>query len=239
MTPAPGMDRERRAGDYVLGVMDEAEALAFEAEIAQDPALAALVARWRERFRELDETAVPDQPSEMLWQQIERQLGPVPVSGRPERRGIIAGWWDSLAFWRFSGLAATAAAVLLAIGLAASLQRGVSPPRMVAVLIAESDGRPLAVVEIGERGASRLVALDAIPVPEGRALQVWTLPSVERGPVSIGLLDRPRSAVLDTASLPEPRPDQLFEITLEPETGSPTGRPTGPIIVKGFARPTL
>jgi hypothetical protein len=33
--------------------------------------------------------------------------------------------------------------------------------------------------------------------------------------------------------LPPPGPDQLFEITLEPAAGSPTGRPTGPVLFKG------
>lgn len=32
---------------------------------------------------------------------------------------------------------------------------------------------------------------------------------------------------------------QLYEITLEPSGGSPTGRPTGPIQVKGFAKSPL
>ena len=38
------------------------------------------------------------------------------------------------------------------------------------------------------------------------------------------------------ARLPEPKAGQLYEITLEPAPGSPTGRPTGPILVTGFAR---
>jgi anti-sigma-K factor RskA len=33
--------------------------------------------------------------------------------------------------------------------------------------------------------------------------------------------------------------DQLFEITLEPRSGSPTGRPTGPIIAKGLTARSL
>jgi anti-sigma-K factor RskA len=33
--------------------------------------------------------------------------------------------------------------------------------------------------------------------------------------------------------------NQLFEITLEPEGGSPNGRPTGPILFKGNAARAL
>jgi anti-sigma-K factor RskA len=68
-------------------------------------------------------------------------------------------------------------------------------------------------------------------VPEGRAIEVWSLPSCERGPVSVGLRDRARTLQLSLKDLP--RPDQLFELTLEPATGSPTGRPTGPVLFKG------
>ena len=35
--------------------------------------------------------------------------------------------------------------------------------------------------------------------------------------------------------LPDLRPEQLFEITLEPEGGSPIDRPTGPILYIGRA----
>jgi anti-sigma-K factor RskA len=40
-------------------------------------------------------------------------------------------------------------------------------------------------------------------------------------------------------SLPETVQNQLFEITLEPEGGSPVGRPTGPILFKGNAARAL
>ena len=49
------------------------------------------------------------------------------------------------------------------------------------------------------------------------------------------LRNRAASAPLDTAKLPTAQRNQLFEITLEPATGSPTGRPTGPILYKGLA----
>ena len=44
-----------------------------------------------------------------------------------------------------------------------------------------------------------------------------------------------RATTLAGPDLPVPADAQLYEITLEPEGGSPTGRPTGPIIAKGLA----
>lgn len=46
----------------------------------------------------------------------------------------------------------------------------------------------------------------------------------------------PRRVAIDR--LPPPRANQLFEIMLEPYDGSPTGRPTGPILYVGRAVPT-
>jgi anti-sigma-K factor RskA len=79
-----------------------------------------------------------------------------------------------------------------------------------------------------------VVPLKDIEVPAGRALEVWTLYDQARGPVSLGLIERARRAQFTTANLPA-RETQLYEITLEPATGSPIGRPTGPILMKGFA----
>ena len=81
--------------------------------------------------------------------------------------------------------------------------------------------------------SAQSAAVAISPTPAGRALQVWTLPSRERGPVSVGLMDQARTLQLSLKDLPPPGPDQLFEITLEPATGSPTGRPTGPVLFKG------
>jgi len=90
-----------------------------------------------------------------------------------------------------------------------------------------------AVVQAFADGRVVLVPFAGINVPPGRALEVWTLPSRERGPVSVGLMSQARTLQLSLKDLPAPGPDQLFEITLEPATGSPTGRPTGPVLFKG------
>ena len=106
---------------------------------------------------------------------------------------------------------------------------------MVAILV-DTSGAPLAVVEDFAGNSARVTLLTDFPVPAGKTMQVWTLPSQDMGPVSLGLLDAARSVVLEGPDLPQPREDQLYEITIENEGGSPTGRPTGPILVKGLAK---
>lgn len=80
---------------------------------------------------------------------------------------------------------------------------------------------------------------ESIEVPPDKALEIWTLWDRAVGPRSIGLLDRPRTLRLNLENLPKTGPNQLFEITLEPRTGSPTGRPTGPILMKGTTSTAL
>ena len=80
------------AGEYVLGVMEDAERVAFERQLAQDPALKAAVARWTARFAELDGTAPHVQAPARLWGRIEQSIGaprprPASAPGRVSRSG--------------------------------------------------------------------------------------------------------------------------------------------------------
>jgi anti-sigma-K factor RskA len=78
-----------------------------------------------------------------------------------------------------------------------------------------------------------MIPLTDIDVPADKALEIWTLWDRSVGPRSVGLIDRSRSIRLNLDALPKTGENQLFEITLEPKTGSPIGRPTGPILFKG------
>jgi anti-sigma-K factor RskA len=72
-----------------------------------------------------------------------------------------------------------------------------------------------------------------------RALQIWTSWDRRVGPRSVGLIREAQSVQLDLSNLPRPDPNQLFEITVEPAGGSPAGRPTGPVLMKGTTSTAL
>jgi anti-sigma-K factor RskA len=227
-----GPDRDALASEYVLGLLDgpEAERAARLAET--DAGFAALVAAWRGRLAEIDETAPAAAVDEALWRRIEGGLDRRPVPVRPRPR--LAGLWDSLGFWRGLGLGLAAACVALGVGLAGRP----AAPVLVAALLTE-DNRVAALVNIGADGRASLVPLAELAVPSGRALEVWTLWDRARGPVSVGVAERARRLDLRLGDLPRAVPDQLFEITLEPEGGSPTGRPTGQVLMKGLTARAL
>ena len=234
------MTREEKlaaAARYVLGEMDETERAALEAALAADAELAAAVTSLATQMQALDDTAgslpVPDD----MWQRIAAQLGSSAQTSAASVAATALRRRTALPPW-----AALAASVVVAAGLgflAGNLAMPTPKPVVIAVLINEGATTPGAIVEAFADNSVRIMPLEAFDVPEGRILEVWTLPDADTGPVSLGTFADSASIRLDGASLPAPKPGQLYEITLEPAPGSPTGRPTGPILVKGLARNPL
>ena len=236
-------EKETLAAEYALGLLEPDELARCHALAEAEPAFAGRVERWRRHFCEIDMTAPPQPPGADLWARIESTAfrataEQVPAGTRRAARfKPLAGLWDSLAAWRALGLVAAAASVALALGLAMLVRDVARTPTLVAVMMSDQN-RPLAVVNAFRDGRIELVPLEALAAPEGKSLQVWTLWDRSRGPVSVGLLEAMRSIEMQVKGLPATIPDQLFEVTLEPAGGSPTGRPTGPILMKGNAART-
>lgn len=238
-------DHDRIAAEYVLGLLEPEELRRAEALLDRDEAFRAGIEAWRTHFASLDATAQPLATGDALWSRIEAglvadatpetipaaRLTPLVV---PDVRTSLRALWANLSFWRLAGLTGAAASLALAVGLGLIGSRP-APPILVAVLVTEAN-RPAAIVNAFADGHAELVSLEQIAVPPGRALQIWTLWDRARGPVSLGLLNQARTVQLGIRDIPRPGPNQLFEITLEPEAGSPTGRPTGRILFIGRAR---
>lgn len=239
------MTREEKlalAGDYVLGLLDETERAACEVVMGADSELAEMVAHLSERMHSLDATATPEPFVADLWARIEHSIDgrakapevivPIERGNRPSAkwRPIVQPWLPM------------AASVVVALGvgyLAGISMRPSDQPTVIAIMLNQSDGSPAVIVEAFADDSVRLVPLESFAAPEGQVLQVWTLPDVETGPVSLGTLSEAHDLRLNGPNLPVPHDGQLYEITLEPAPGSPTGRPTGPILVKGFAKPPV
>ncbi|MCL8000071.1 anti-sigma factor [Brucella sp. 21LCYQ03] len=221
------------ADEYVLGLLDPDEVAQVEDKLSHNEQLKAAVGSSRERFLVFDTSITPMIAGEHVWETIQDHLPDAPATPIP----LIKSANDnrhSVSRWRFAALSASAASLLLAVGLGWSLTRTVEPV-VIAVLLDEAGSVQAIVEDFGnERAQVRL--LNNVDIPSGKTIQVWTLPSQEMGPVSIGLLDGAHSAQLKGPDLPPPRGEQLYELTLEPAGGSPTGRPTGPILSKGYAK---
>lgn len=234
-------DLDGYADDHALGLLSPVEAELFEALMAADPRLAAHVGRLRDQLLPLDLGAAPVPLPDGFTARLKARItgtaqeaapATVPLSADPTTPPVAANLPRAPRRW----LAGLAAALVLgiALGFGGALQRPGPEPQVVAVLL-DDQGRARAVIEDFGDETAQIRFVSDVEVPPGFAIQAWTLPSVEMGPRSLGVLDGPRAARLAGPDLPRPADAQLYEITLEPEGGSPTGRPTGPIIAKGLA----
>lgn len=223
------------AGLYVLGLLDAARRDEFERDMENDAALRARVADWEERLLPLTRMVEPEPLPPGLWSRIERSLWPaLRASAAPPTSSLVSRLWDSLAFWRSLAVTGFAAAMLLAVvGLPGTQQAG--EPKFMVVLVAPDDKAPGWVVQASTEQSLKLIPLGMTEVPQAKALQFWTKGDKWKGPVSLGLVQPGRPLDVQMKELPPLEPNQLFEITLEPEYGSPIGRPTGPILYIGRA----
>lgn len=217
MTP---QERDEMAAEYVLGTLEAREAEAVRALIARDGDFARLVTDWEARLAPLLALATPEAPPPGLWARIEATLGGV----RPARRA-----------WRFKlpslGPAFGLGAGAVAAGLAAFIifRPPVAPPLMTVLLTSQDQS---AFLVEAQRGQIRLAAVNPRGVEAGRVMQLWALPQGATAPTSLGLVPEDGRYSVTPRSI-RPEPGMLIEITLEPPGGSPTGRPTGPILFIG------
>ncbi len=221
------MNTEELASEYVLGTLDAAQRAEVERRLATDRELRAAVDAWEARLLPLAERVTPVPTPATLWPRIQRSLDS--AGAQPVRI-----WWNRLSVWR--ALAGAGLAATLVLGaLLFNVRAPVPGPAYVVVLIAPQDKAPGWVVQASDSSEVQLIPLSETAVPPDRALQFWTKADSWQGPVSLGLVEPGQSVHVPLDKLPPLENNQLFELTLEPKSGSTTGRPTGPIQFIGRA----
>ena len=231
-------DPDELAGEYVLGTLSQEDRRQVDAALPYDATLRAAVGDWERRLLPLSGMVDPVAPPPALWRRIERSLGAAPASApasapAPQPAGR-ASWWERLGLWRGLAAGGFAAAAIMAAVVGVRLHE-VAQPHLMVVLAAPQNATPGWVLELVGDDTLRLKQLVEAEVPAQRALQLWTKADDWAGPVSLGLVRPGQTLEVKLDRLPKVVPNQLFEITLEPEQGSPIGRPTGPILYIGRA----
>ncbi|PRA32970.1 anti-sigma factor [Pseudomonas poae] len=210
------------ASEYVLGTLPAEQRAEVEQRLKHDSALRDAVDAWEQRLLPLTALAEPVHPSAHLWRRIERHI----ATARTH-------WWDLLAVWR--GLAGAGLLATLVLGTLLVMRSPTTDPTFVVVLVAPQSQAPGWVIQASNNQKIQLIPLGAMEVPADKALQFWTKGDGWQGPVSLGLVKPGQSLSVPLDKLPPLAPNQLFELTLEDPSGSPTGNPTGPIQAIGRA----
>lgn len=199
------------AAEYVLGVLSLPDRLAAETRMAHDTAFAAQVAAWESRLSGLNDAYADAPPPADMLDRIERRLFPAPMPQRRPR--ALFGWLAG---------ALTAAVAVLAFVIVLPLTQ---PAPLVAVL---GESPSLRIEARFGDGALTLTRVAGAPAPAGQVQEVWLI-APDAAPVSLGLL----ADVPLTVPYPEAPAGWTLAVSVEPDGGSPTGAPTGPVIAAG------
>lgn len=208
----------RLAADYVCGAMRGGARRRFEGLMAADATLRRLVRDWEADFYPLLWSLPPRTPPKRVWRAIEARLNPGAQS-----------WWQALGFWRIvSGVLAVALVAGVVI-YPMQVQREVQAQLMAVLQSPQSEA--MLVVRADAAGVLHVQTLQNLaPRADGKALELWAIPPGQK-PQSVGLVSPEGLTALRRAKGLE-GVGQLA-ISLEPPGGSPTGNPTGPIIMSG------
>ena len=251
------------AAEYVLGTLSADERAQAEALIGNDPAFARLVRRWERRLGELHTMMHSVEPPPDTWARIQARIGAAPRAAtlvQPDQAVVAAPESNVVALsarlqrWRrvAAGLGALAAVLVALIAIQAfnpaalpgplrpkpieivkTIATPVNPGRFVAVL-QQNAAAPafILTVDVATRTASvRRVSAEQ---PAGKSYELWLVSDRFPAPRSLGLVGasefaRPALASYDPATVS----GATYAVSLEPEGGSPTGAPTGPILFTG------
>ena len=222
------------AGEYVLGVLSDAERRDVEQRAASDADLAAAIDYWQRRFSDLllilPEATAPERVKKRLWTELFEAPA---IKEKPS-------WFGSLAMWQT--LAASAMALTL-VTLATffllpreTVEPRIDQPSLVATLAPPEAGVAL-TVRI-DRDADIIDVVDAaleqfIETPD-RVAQLWVIPA-DGTPRSIGLISAtgPTQAPISDDVAAFLQVDSVLAVSIEPPGGSPEPTPTGPVVVVG------
>ena len=211
---------EALAREYVLGLLPARSRARFARVLSFSLVARRAVTAWERRFAPLAAAVRPVEPPESAWTGIETALG---LRAAPRARA--AGIWPALA-------AALALVAVLFAGLYFSQQPSVERPAYVSVVTDAATGPVWLLQAFTEARALRVSTVNPRPAPAGSSYELWMLPD-GGNPVSLGLLPEMGAAQLglNAAQLGVLTRTMTLAVSVEPAGGSPTGLPTGPVIL--------
>ena len=253
-------DQDVLAAEYVLGTLDADERARAQILVETDARFADLVQSWERRLGELQAMVDPVEPPAHVWERIRidtvatapeapLRLPELPSARREPVKFSFAA--RNLYLWRGATAAAGALAAMLALYIGLREFDLVSPQRPAETAQAppapaQSAGRFVAVLQRDPTAPAFLMTVDvdnrmltvrrvaAAPEP-GRSYELWLVSDKFPQPRSLGLVGdqeftlRPTLASYD----PDTISRATYAVSLEPQGGSPTGAPTGPVLFTG------
>lgn len=213
-------------GEYLLGTLRGAARRRFERALRDEPQVATRLRHWENTMLPRFSENVAIEPSRALWKRLHRDLG---------LARYAVPWHRRLGLWRAWAIAATLA-LLAAVSIQALLPLRQPSADLVEIARLRSADK-LEVIKAALSKDRRILALRSTrPVIAGAAqsYELWLLPPGSGAPVSLAVLGALDARVVLAAGQGERlRTGAKLAVSVEPAGGSPTGAPTGPVILVG------
>ena len=211
--------RRALAADYAIGLMPPTARRRFEHLLQGDALLRAELAHWLEHLNLLTEPLIEQPVPDRVWQAIVARIEPQTLHVPTKRP-----------FWNLLRLSALACSLLIALSVGLLYNR--DNVQYKATLLSGTAQPALGIEAHADYLNVRPLELAAVDT--GRSLQLWAIP-VEGKPVSLGLIPRDGDGriVLSQSQQQLIKVPVVLAVSLEPQGGSPTGQPTGPVLYQG------
>ncbi|ASV35351.1 anti-sigma factor [Pseudomonas sp. NS1(2017)] len=212
--------RRALAADYAIGLMPATARRRFDALLLEDAALRVELGHWQDALASLT-GAVPERPVPAhVWAGIKARIEPQ-VLHVPAKQ----------AFWKNIRVLSAACAVLVAITVGVLYQRDTGA-QYNATLVNASQQPALQIKAFADHLQVEPLTLAAIAptlslelwaiAPGGKPISLGLLPAAGKGRIQLSEAQR----ALLTAPV-------TLAVSLEPQGGSPSGQPTGPVLYQG------
>lgn len=222
-------DDELLAAELAFGLIDGAEAAAALQRVDADPAFAAAHLRWLDYAAAMFSDAA-EVPSAAVWQAIAARI--------PANDSAPRGSASTLRWWQAGAMAASVAALVLGVVAVRKPQTVV-----VQVPVSAQPSAPMVAVLTGKRGvvtvsydpaSGRMTsAVSGLDIGK-HSPELWVIPA-DGKPRSMGVVhaDTPSWGKVPEAASAVMGEGVTIAVTVEPLGGSPSGLPTGPVILSG------
>ncbi len=217
-------DREGLAAEYALGTLSAAERAEAATLMLHDPVFAKSVGAWERRLAPLCEATPERRPPAEVWRKIKPRLADTKADG------AVVALKRQVSLWRGASVGLAALAAALAAFLLINPRNGGLEGRYVAVLQSEGPG-PAFVAAVDLVAGTISVRRVGVEPQAGKSYEVWAVGGGRDKPQSLGVIDA--SLKVPQSRFGTLEPDTVLAISLEPEGGSPTGQPTGPVLFTG------
>jgi anti-sigma-K factor RskA len=212
--------------EYLLGTLRGAARRRFEAALLAEPLVAQRLRYWETTAAPRYSQSIEIRPPAGAWRRLERELGLERYRPR---------WHQRAGFWRAWASAATLAALLVLLLAWRGTGPAATAPLVEIAHLGNAAGSTRVSAQRSRDGATLVLTANR-PLLAGpnQSYELWLIAGPGSAPVSLAVLGSLDATIrLAPQSARLLRAGATLAVSAEPAGGSPTGLPTGPVILTG------